>query len=108
MSSAFIPQKPVLPSSKEGIFSSLLQAGLPKKQATLHREVYESMGSLFNPPKPKPPPAPVDTTSADLKAELDREAEKLRKRRGRAATIATSPTGVSEDTPLARPTLLGQ
>lgn len=64
-------------------------------------------GNPFSSPKPQPLPEPVDRAAIAEEAAQQR-AEELRKRRGRQASILTSPSGVGDDGNLQRPTLLGQ
>ena len=53
---------------------------------------------------PMVPPPDIDQVTDDA----SREVEKKRRRAGRAATILTSPRGLSDDYTAAKPTLLGQ
>lgn len=64
------------------------------------------MGSLFGggKPPPPPPPPPVPTTDqARLRAE---QSNALARKRGRAASVLTGPTGV-DTPPTSKPTLIG-
>ena len=63
-------------------------------------------GSKSPPPVYYAPPTPTEN-DAEIKAAKDKEAEILRKQRGRAATLLTSGLGVTEQAPTQKKTLLG-
>ena len=63
-------------------------------------------GSKSPPPVYYAPPMPTEN-DAEIKAAKDKEAEILRKQRGRAATLLTSGLGVTEQAPTQKETLLG-
>ncbi|NNE31151.1 MAG: hypothetical protein HKN40_02155 [Winogradskyella sp.] len=60
------------------------------------------------PPPPPPPPAAPSFDDAERKAEAKtKQDELLRKRKGRASTILTSRTGLTEEADSEKKTLLG-
>lgn len=59
------------------------------------------------PPVYYAPPPPPTVDDAEIKAAKAKEAEILRKQRGRAATLLTSGLGVTEQAPTQKKTLLG-
>ena len=63
-------------------------------------------GSESPPPVYYAPPPPTEN-DVEIKAAKDKEAEILRKQRGRAATLLTSGLGVTEQAPTQKKTLLG-
>ncbi len=65
-------------------------------------------GELFTGPDIEQPKKPGAATAEDeeVRAAAERQAVALRKRRGRASTIVTGPTGLS-DQPVTRKTTLG-
>ena len=69
------------------------------------------MGFIGGSSPPPPPvyyaPPPPTENDAEIKAAKDKEAEILRKQRGRAATLLTSGLGVTEQAPTQKKTLLG-
>jgi len=70
------------------------------------------MGGLFDspepPPPPPPPPAPAPAPTIDTAAQSARKTEDSRlNRRGRAATVLTSPQGDLSETKTATKALLG-
>ena len=70
----------------------------------------DTMGSLFNPPKPKAPPPPPPPPRPDdpaIEAARRRARDAARRRRGRRATILTSGLGDPAVPALQRPHLLG-
>lgn len=77
------------------------------------------MGFLFpSPPRPAPlPPLPATSPAAlplptetdpAIAAELEAQRLALLRRRGRKATILTSPLGAADTSPIERPGLLGE
>lgn len=66
------------------------------------------LGPLLNKPKkpkkPPPPPTPQDPAIEDARR---RERLRLKRRRGRKATILTGPLGDPSEAPVERKTLLG-
>lgn len=64
-------------------------------------------GSKSPPPVYYAPPPPPTVDDAEIKAAKAKEAEILRKQRGRAATLLTSGLGVTEQAPTQKKTLLG-
>jgi hypothetical protein len=68
------------------------------------------LGSIFGaqkaPAMPAPPPPPAPPPSIDDASERQSRADAARRRRGRAATVLTSPAGVGEQA-AATKTLLG-
>jgi hypothetical protein len=70
----------------------------------------DTMGSLFNPPKPKappPPPPPPKPDDSAIDAARKREALAARRRRGRQATILTGGLGDPGLAQVQQPKLLG-
>jgi len=66
------------------------------------------MSGLFGKaPKPEPPPPPPPAIADEAVGDAA-EIERLRKRRGRAATLLTSGEGITSVADVARKTLLGQ
>ena len=63
-------------------------------------------GSASPPPVYYAPPPPTEN-DAEIKAAKAKEAEILRKQRGRASTLLTSGLGVTEQAPTQKKTLLG-
>ena len=66
------------------------------------------MSGLFKTKKPDTPAyvaPPVTDDTEEVKAAAFREAERLRKKRGFASTVATSPTGVMGNAPGSRNSL---
>jgi hypothetical protein len=67
--------------------------------------------SFFGGSKSPPPvyyaPPPPTVNDAEIKVAKTKEAEILRKQRGRAATLLTSGLGVTEQAPTQKKTLLG-
>ncbi len=63
-------------------------------------------GELFTGPDIKQPKKPGAVDDPAIAAAAERQAVALRKRRGRASTIVTGPTGLS-DQPVTRKTTLG-
>ncbi len=59
------------------------------------------------PIKPAPPPIPTDNT-AEVEARRKAERERIRKMRGRKATILTGGRGMSGDAETGRKSLLGE
>ncbi len=68
------------------------------------------MASLFKTPKPKSPPALSSSADPDAEERELRIENLIRRRRGRAGTILTSPRGLFETTPWQprRKSLLGE
>jgi len=64
-------------------------------------------GSSPSPPAVTPAPAPPTVNDAEVKAAKAKEAEILRKQKGRSATILTGGLGVQEQAETQRKTLLG-
>ncbi len=68
------------------------------------------MGGLFGGGSPAPvaPPEPPTRSDAEVRQEALLERQRRSAAVGRSATIKTSPSGVTEDAPVATKKLLGQ
>jgi hypothetical protein len=67
------------------------------------------MGGIFDSPKLPPPPAPPAPPPTIVEAsQRQQQSDMLRRKRGRASTMLSGPTGTTASPTVATKTLLGQ